>query len=325
MTTMLRVAKPEGFGNIILEESPIPECGPRDVLVKNKVSLISRGSEVLRRYMHTEAIDPGIMGYSVAGVVEAVGAEAAARFQPGDRVTVVAPHAQYVLQDIDAMEGTRIWPIPDELTFEQAAFLPLCTGGVTWAAIPGIQPADTVVVMGQGLVGNLVMQAARRYPLRQLVVVDAIAARCQLSLTLGADVAIHAAGEDPVTRVQGLTGGEGAGVVFECVGGKPGVQSFAQAQEMLRDGGTLHLIGLYHGEALPLDAGKIQRKRLIGGYYGAESRTVMLPKAIELLQQGSMSVEPLISHRFPFQQAKAAYDLLYDRLSEAMGVLLIWD
>ena len=79
---MLRVAKPEGFGNVVLEEVPLPEVGPREVLVKNKVSLISRGSEILRRYMREEAVDPAIMGYSVAGVVEQVGAEADGRFQP---------------------------------------------------------------------------------------------------------------------------------------------------------------------------------------------------------------------------------------------------
>lgn len=97
------------------------------------------------------------MSYSVADVVEAVGEEAAARFQLGDRVVAVAPHAQYVIQDIDAMEGTRVWPIPDDLTFEQAAFLPLSTGGVMWAQAPGIRPGDIVVILGQGLVGNLVM------------------------------------------------------------------------------------------------------------------------------------------------------------------------
>ncbi len=324
-TTMLRVAKPEGFGNIILEETPIPTCGARDVLVQNKVSLISRGSEVLRRYMREEAIDPGIMGYSVAGVVVEVGAEARHRFQPGDRVMASAPHAQYVLQDIDRMEGTRIWPIPDDITFEQAAFLPLCMGGVTWAAIPEIRPTDTVVVLGQGLVGNLVMQAARNYPMARLIVVDTIESRCHLARQLGADIAINAAQEDPVAKIQELTEGKGCNLVFECVGGQPGVKSFSHALEILCDGGTLHLIGLYHGEPLPLDAGKIQRKRLIGGYYGAESRTVMLPRTIELVQKGKLSVEPLISHRFPFQEAKAAYDMLYNRLSEAMGVLLIWD
>ena len=322
---MLRVTKPEGFGNIVLEEVPVPVCGPRDVLVQNRVSLISRGSEVLRRYMHEEAIDPAIMGYSVAGVVAAVGSEAAVRFHPGDRVTAVAPHAQYVLLDMDAMEGTAVWPIPDDLSFEQAAFLPLVTGGVTWAQIPGIRPGDTVVVLGQGLVGNLVMQAARQYLLERLIVVDTIAARGQLAQRLGAHVAIDAAMEDPVARVRALTDGRGADLVIDCVGGKPGLTSFAQAQEMVRTDGTIHLIGLYHGAPLLLDAGKIQRKRLIGGYYTAETRPVMLARAIELLQAGRIQVEPLISHRFPFTEAKAAYDLLYDRLSEAMGVLLVWE
>lgn len=321
---MLRVTKPEGFGNIVLEEAPMPVCGPRDVLVKNQVSLISRGSEVLRRYMHEEAIDPAIMGYSVGGVVEAVGAEAAARFQPGDRVVAVAPHAQYVRLSIDAMEGTAVWPIPADLSFEQAAFLPLVTGGVTWAQAPGIRPGDTVVVLGQGLVGNLVMQAARQHLLARLIAVDVIDARCRLAQRLGAQVVFNAAQEDPVALVRELTGGQGAEIVFDCVGGQAGRTSFAQAQEMVGDGGTLHLIGLYHGAPLTLDAGKIQRKRLIGGYYRVESRPVMLARSIELLQAGRIQIEPLISHRFPYTEAKVAYDLLYDRLEEAMGVLLVW-
>lgn len=322
---MRRVAKPAGFGNVILEEVPIPPYGPREVLVKTKVSLISRGSEILRRYMHEEAIDPAIMGYSVGGIVQAVGEEAAARFQPGDRVAVVAPHAEYVVQDIDALDGTRIWPIPDAMTFEQAAFLPLALGGVMWAAAPGIRPQDTVVILGQGLVGNLVMQAVRHHQPARLITVDTIAARCRLSLQLGADIAINGGEEDPVAAVQALTAGQGAAVVIDCVGGAPGLTSFAQAQEMVADGGTLHLIGLYHGAPLPLDASKIQRKRLIGGYYGTAPRTTMLPHTIALLQAGALRIEPLISHRFPYTQAKAAYDLLYARLSEAMGVLLEWD
>lgn len=322
---MYRVAKPQGFGNVILEEVPLPVCGPRDVLVRNHVSLISRGSEILRRYMHEEPIDPAIMGYSVGGVVEAVGAEAASRFQPGDRVAVVAPHAQFVLQDIDAMDGTRIWPIPNDISDEQAAFLPLALGGVMWADAPDIRAEDTVVILGQGLVGNLVMQAVRQYSPAKLIAVDTIAARCRLAQELGADVTLNGNEQDPVAMVHELTAGRGADLVIDCVGGKPGLTSFTQAQEMVCDGGTLHLIGLYHGTPLPLDASKIQRRRLIGGYYGTQSRTAMLPRTIALLQSGQIQIEPLISHRFHYTQAKDAYDLLYARLPEAMGVLLIWE
>lgn len=321
---MLRIAKPPGFGNVVVEEAPVPEVGPRDVLVRTEVSLISRGSEILRRYMSEEAIDPAIMGYSAAGVVADVGAEATERFQRGDRVSATTPHAQYVCQDIDAMEGSRIWPLPDEVSFEGAVFLPLVTSGITWAAMPGIQPDHTVVVLGQGLVGNLVMQAAQLHLHHQLIAVDAIDDRCQLSTALGAEHAINAAETDPVAAVRELTGGRGADVVFDCVGGKAGVRSFAQAQEMVRDGGTIHLIGLYHGETLPLDAGLIQHKRLIGGYYGTPGRNVMIARAIELLQAGRIRVEPLITHRFPFTEAKAAYDLLYQQPADALGVLLEW-
>lgn len=322
---MLRVAKPAGFGNVILEEAPIPTVGPRDVLVRNKVSLISRGSEILRRYMRDEAIDPAIMGYSVAGVVEQVGTEAARLYKPGDRVICVSPHAQYVLQDIDDMDGSRIWPLPDTLSFEEGAFMPLATGGVTWADIPGIRPGHTVVILGQGLVGNLVMQAVRQHALAKLVTVDMFEYRCQLSAQLGADVVINGSQQDPVAAVKELTGGVGADIVVDCVGGRGGIASFNQAQDMTRVNGTIHLIGLYHGEPLQLDAGKIQRRRLIGGYYNQESRHIMSARTLQLAVAGRIQTKPLISHRFPYTQAKDAYDLLYERPAEAMGVLLMWD
>ena len=325
MAMMRRVAKPEGFGNIVVEEAPIPTYGARDVLVQSRVSLISRGSEILRRYMHDEAIDARIMGYSVAGIVSAAGDEAAAHFAQGVRVAAVLPHAEFVVGSIDAMEGTQLWPVPETISFEQISFVPLVTGAVTWATISEIQAGDSVVVMGQGLVGNLVMQAVQAYQPGQLIAVDALPSRLAVATAVGADVTINAADEDPVARVQELTDGRGAQVVIDCVGGRAGLRSFAQAQDMVADGGTLHLIALYHGEALPLDAQKIQRRRLIGGYYQAAPRPDMVQRAVKMVADGAIQVEPLITHRFHFSAAKAAYDLLYDRPQEALGVLLQWE
>lgn len=325
MATIRRVAKPEGFGNIVVEEAPMPTFGPREVLVQSRVSLISRGSEILRRYMHDEAIDARIMGYSVAGNVSEIGAEAVGSFAVGDQVAAVLPHAEYVVGSIDAMEGTQVWRVPDSLNFEQISFVPLATGAVTWAAISEIQAGDTVVVMGQGLVGNLVMQAVRAFQPGQLIAVDALPSRLAISAAVGADVRVNAADEDPVARVQELTNGHGAQVVIDCVGGRAGLRSFTQAQDMVADGGTLHLIALYHGEALPLDAQKIQRRRLIGGYYHAAPRPEKVQQTVAMMVDGAIQVEPLITHRFHFSEAKAAYDLLYDRPQEALGVLLEWD
>jgi NADPH:quinone reductase-like Zn-dependent oxidoreductase len=70
---MWRVAKPEGVGNVVVERVPVPEPGPGEVLVRIRVSLISRGSELWRRYEMEHAVSPEAMGYSTAGVVERLG------------------------------------------------------------------------------------------------------------------------------------------------------------------------------------------------------------------------------------------------------------
>ena len=72
---MIQVTKPEGFGNIQLEIVPDPEIKQEQVRVKTDTTLISRGSELFRRYILEEAVSPSIMGYSLTGTVDKVGDE----------------------------------------------------------------------------------------------------------------------------------------------------------------------------------------------------------------------------------------------------------
>ena len=72
---MKRVAKPEGEFNGVIEEAPAPEISDTEVLIRAERTLISRGSEIWRRYIRPGAIDHRMMGYSLAGTVEAVGAQ----------------------------------------------------------------------------------------------------------------------------------------------------------------------------------------------------------------------------------------------------------
>jgi threonine dehydrogenase-like Zn-dependent dehydrogenase len=136
---------------------------------------------------------------------------------------------------------------------------------------------------------------------------------------------IDASQEDPVAAVRRLTDGKGASIVIDCVGGRAGLNSFKQAQEMLAAGGLLQLIGLYHGEPLPLDASKFMGKRLLGGYPPSTDRNVIGPQAMDALASGEVNVKPLITHRFPGKEAKQAFDFLYEHPEQAMGVLMIWD
>ena len=186
---MIRVIKPEGMGNIQLEEVPIPKFNSRQVLVRTAKTLISRGSELFRRYIVEEAVSPSIMGYSLTGIVEEIGSEVT-EYHVGQRVMVVAPHAQYAIGDIDSLVKSSIMPLTENISFEEGTFLLLAKEATAWVDSSGVKADDQVVVLGQGVVGSLMMQLLRGRQVKQIITVDTLPLRCQLSQQLGADEVI---------------------------------------------------------------------------------------------------------------------------------------
>lgn len=324
MAKMKRLAKREGFGNVVIEEADVPPIGPREILVRVRRSLISRGSEIGGRYRKEGPVDPQRMGYSDAGVVVAVGNEID-NVAVGDRVMVVAPHAEYVVGKADWLEGAGYAKIPDAMSFDHATFLPLATSAVGWARSAHIRPGDTVAILGQGLVGALCLQTVREMRPAKVIALDALEMRCDLAKKLGADLVINVSREDPVKAVRYATSGRGADVVMDCVGGPAGVKSFEQAQDMVKADGVIHIVGLYQEAPLPLDAAKAQGKLILGGIRCPEKRSELLQAAIAMMMDGRIHVEEMITHRFSLNEAPHAFKLLHDRLAEAIGVIIEYD
>jgi threonine dehydrogenase-like Zn-dependent dehydrogenase len=324
---MKRVIKPEGKFNIALEEVDIPQPGPGEARIRAVRSLISRGSELGARYTREHAVSPDIMGYSMAGVVDALG-DGVSHLSVGDRVVALAPHAQYVVKTARiATPEDQAWVIPMRpgVSFEQAPYYPLVSAAVTWVTIERIKPQDTVVILGQGLVGSLILQVARAMGTGRIVAVDAIAGRCARAEEFGADTVINASKENPVEAVRRLTSGIGADIVVYAVGGPAGPAVFDQGLDMLAVGGLLHLIGLYEDQPLPLMSGKIQRRKIIGGYYGQVCGAHESRRALELIETGAIHTDRMTTHRFHYSQAAEAFHLLYNHPDEAFGVLLDWE
>ena len=189
MAKMQRLEKLDGFGNVQMVEVDVPTPEPDEVLVKVQRSLISRGSELFARYVKEEAVPARIMGYSDAGEVVDVGGSVEG-IAVGQRAKVSAPHAQYVTKA--ATDGMSVYPLPDGLSYDAATFLPLASGGVAWSRATPIEPGDTVVVLGQGLVGNLYAQAVRERQPGKVIVVDATELRCRIARECGADEVMDA-------------------------------------------------------------------------------------------------------------------------------------
>ena len=321
---MKRVAKPEGEYNIVIEDVPIPEITTTEVLIRAECSLISRGSEIWRRYIRPEAIAHQSMGYSFVGDVVEVGARVDG-FSIGDRVAAIAPHAEYVAVEIvSSRHQDPVVHLPDAVSSEAATFWPLSTSSVLWMWEIDAREEDMVAILGQGLVGSICMQTLNAEVNPRVIAVDALPLRCDLAGRLGADHVVDASSEDPVKAVKGLTDGAGADIVVEAVGGRAGAGAFAQAQEMVKRKGLIQVIGLYEDEPLPLDSGKIQGRRIVGGYSDGGKRSLGSDRALKLLGEKKINAEAMITHRFPFQEAAEAFDLLYTRLGETMGVVLVW-
>ena len=318
MATMLRAAKHDGVGNVVVERVEVPRPGEGEVLVRLEASLISRGSEIGGRYLSETAVDPSRMGYSAAGVVAEAG-PGVDDPRPGDRVVVGAPHAEYA---IGQASRPSVVPLPDEVGFEAATFLPLTTSSLAWADSAMIGPRDDVVILGQGLVGSILLQVVRQRQTGRLVAVDGLERRCRLAARFADDV-VDCSREDPVDAVQRLCPG-GAQVVIDCVGGAAGVRSFAQAQEMCAAGGVIQLVGLYHRKPLPLDAGRVMGKLVVGGIRGDKPRGEYSRDAARFLRDGHLATGDMITHRFPLEEAKQAFDLLVDDLGSALGVLFVY-
>ena len=323
---MKRVIKPEGLHRIEIEEVPTPEPGAGEIRVKAACSLISRGSELGGRYTREHAVSPDIMGYSMAGTVDAVG-EGIEHLEIGDRVVALAPHAQYVVRParlVFPWDQTVVMPMPADLSFDSAPYYPLTAGAVTWVEVEDIQPQDTVVVLGQGLVGNLILQVIKANGVGRVVAVDALANRCAMAAEFGADTVINAREEDPVKAVKRLTNGLGADIVVYAVGGPAGPAAFGQGLDMLAIGGLIHLIGLYEDEPLSLPSNKIQGRKLLGGYFRTRAGASQSRRATELLASGAIRTDRMTTHRFPWRQASDAFALLYEKPGDALGVLLDW-
>ena len=328
---MMRLEKLEGVGNVQMMQCEVPTAGPDDVVVEVTRSLISRGSELFARYVKEIAVSPEIMGYSDAGNVVEVGTNVT-DIALGTSVMASAPHAQFVRRP--AIGGDeRIFVLPEDLSHDAATFLPLANGGVAWSRATPISPGDTVVVLGQGLVGNLYAQAVRERNPGRVIAIDATELRCEIAERSGADIVLNAAEVDTVEAVKDLTDGKGADVVVECVGGNAGIESFKQAQQMLvKAGGTIHFIALYQAGdgvpgsgVLPLDTSLMQRSQIVFGYWNSPTPRMHLSDTAQMLIDGRINVEPLITHRMPWQQTAEAYHMLFHNPQDALGVIIEWD
>lgn len=333
------------YRRLELTDVDLPSVGPNDVLIRVKACGIC-GSDVHGFDGSTgRRIPPIVMGHEAAGIVEAVG-DNVTEFKPGDRVTFdstvycgqcfyckrgevnlcdrrevlgvstpdfrrMGAFAEYV-----AVPQHIVYRLPDALPFTAAAMVEAVGVAVHAVALTPIALGSTALIMGAGMIGCLVLQAARLAGCSRLIVVDLDNTRLQMASGLGATDLVNSRSTDPVAAVRNLTGGRGADVALECVGATATV--FA-AIEGTRKGGTVTLVGNVTPKVeIPLQSVVSRQIRL----QGSAASSGEYPVCMELLARGAIRVDTLLTATAPLEEGAAWFERLYNREPNLLKVVL---
>jgi len=322
-----------GAGDIRIENVSEPAVEPDGIVIQVKACGIC-GSDLhiykLGGAMESELLMSSglIMGHEFSGDVVEVGANVT-DIKKGDRVIATGwkpcgechwcqmgqpllcrqikiigigfpgAFAEYVSIPTATLD-LNVFRLADEISYEVGATAEPLSVAVYAATTAEPVATDTVVVLGAGMIGQCVLQVFKAMGVAKVIVTETSKKRLELARAMGADMVINAAEEDPVERVNEATSEMGADIVVECAGVPA---TFHQAMEMVRRGGKIMQVGVYEEpiqwEPITLITKNIRLIGCLGGGF---------LQAIEFLGAGKVNTKPLISHEFPLDKAKEAFE-----------------
>jgi putative PIG3 family NAD(P)H quinone oxidoreductase len=322
--TAIEISEPGGPKVLKPAKRPVPQPGAGQILVRVAAAGVNR-PDVLQRQGHYPP-PPGasdIPGLEIAGEVVAAGAEAR-RFRAGDRVAALVPgggYAEYCVAD----EGSAL-PVPAGISLTEAAAIPE-TFFTVWHNVferGGLKEGETLLVHGgTSGIGTAAIQLAAAFG-AYVVATAGSAAKCEACLKLGADRAVNYREADFVAVVKDATGGKGANVILDMVGGDYVNRNYEAAAVE----GRIVQIAFLQGARATVDLSRLMVKRLV--HTGSTLRAREPAFKARLAQELEAKVWPLLSERrvvpvmdriFPLHEAWRAHERIED--SEHIGKIVL--
>ena len=320
-------------------EKPVPEPGPGKVLLRTRAAGICGTDLHMLAGKHPEARPPLVPGHEFAGEVAAAGKEVDSTLI-GARVgadsyigcgkckycltkrqqlcengpcemgiNIDGGWAEYVVVPVE-----NLYLLPDNVEYSWAGAG--CILNCPPAAIEQIRvdPGDSVLIIGDGPSSLIMVQLARLKGVSRIIIAGHRERRLSLALDLGADQAIDTHSQDLVGTVRSLA--SAPQVVIDAVGKS---ETLAMALQVAARCGRVHLFGLPEGPLsnLPMDT-LLFKELTLTSSTGAPA---LWPVTMDLISRGYLKVAPLISHRFPIEEAPQALEFMKPNSSEVIKVI----
>ena len=325
---------------VAVMDEEVEAPGQGEVLCRAVKSLISIGTELncLRGIAdpgtnwHDWLKFPFRPGYSMVGQVLKVG-PGVKQIKVGDRIATYDVHQQIYRVQVEAPINNHIYVLPDHVTSEQGTWRSLAVTTQNAVRRCTFQFGETAVVVGLGILGQLVVQYLAAAGAGRIIVIDTVDSRLELARQNGATHTLKMSVQEAGEAVKDITGGWLADVVFD-VTGHPAV--LASAVTLVRKLGRLVLLGdtPTPGQQM-LGPGVVSRSIAILGTHGyvvPDKRTEFTPWTVEemshvffdYMSRGKMDVDSLITrYASPLDAPKLYYELVKDR-SQALGIIFDW-
>nr|XP_046244811.1 sorbitol dehydrogenase [Scatophagus argus] len=319
-------------GDLRLENRPIPEPGADEVLLQmHSVGIC--GSDV-HYWQHGRIGDfvvtkPIVLGHEASGRVVKVGS-AVKHLKVGDRVAIepgvpremdeffksgrynLSPKNFFCATPPDDGNLCRYYKhnanfcykLPDNVTFEEGALVEPLSVGIHACRRAGVTLGDTVLICGAGPIGLVSLLVAKAMGASKVLITDLSPERLKMAKELGADFQLTVKrGEGPqqlAKSVEDILGAQ-PHITLECTGIESCIQTAIYAT---RSGGVVVLVGLGSEMTVSLINAALREVDIRGVCRYCNT----WPMAIAMLASGKVNVKPLVTHRFPLEQAVQAFE-----------------
>jgi NADPH:quinone reductase len=304
------------------EDVPDPELRHSGIIIE--VGAIGiQGGDLLNRQGGVLVTTPHIVGYQAAGVIAAIG-ESVTTLTVGQRVVATMANGSHA--ELVSVPAGAAWPIPDELSIEEAAGIPVEFGTADDCLFEfgHLQPGESVLIQaGAGGVGLAAIQLASAAGAARVFATASSDDRLERLKDFGMDEGINYATNDVGNEIRRLTEGRGVDLVVDPVGGS----TLETSIDALAYRGRLSWVGRAGREQKPPEIWPIMQKNatLTGVFLGAElalnsQRTrPMIQRLIERIGAGELTV--VIDKVFPLSEAADAHRYIESR--KAFGRVLL--
>lgn len=329
-------------GEIEFNKADVPELRDGEVLVK-MMRIGVCGSDIhVYHGKHPYTSYPVVQGHEISGEIVKV-AEDVRGLYAGDKVTIQPQvvcgscyscrHGNYHICDnlkvmgfqttgmaseYFAVSSEKVLKLPNSMSFDEGAIVEPVAVACHALRRSGLDLQDKkILVLGAGPIGNLVAQAAKAKGAGKVVITDISQFRLDLAKECGIDVAINTMQQDFGLAVEQEFGTDKADLILECVGTQA---TMTGAVNNARKGSDIIVVGVYPDE-VSVNMGLVQDRelRLIGTLMYKEEDYI---EAIELLSNGKIITEKIITNHFKFKDYDLAYKLIEEKKDKVMKVMI---